>query len=494
MGISIKWSAKEVLVQASKIHNERDFTFETYLILGARHLNEGYTSYVSSISFVFLVVGLIVGAMVVYIWLMSELAVLRKTSGDIGSVTTERDNYRQSVTRLEADLDNERAKLGELQNVKATMTEAFDLLANEAVTNSTRKFFELANEKFGELKKDSQKDLDQRKEAINSLIQPLAEKLEKLDQSNQELEKNRKEAYGSITETLREVSVTQTKLRDETGNLVKALRNPTTRGQWGEIQLRRIVELAGMVKYCDFDEQISKDTDGGRIRPDLIVRLPNERIVVIDAKTPLDAYMSAIEEKDDDIRRDHFIRHAKLLRTHVDQLSQKSYHSAVEGTPEFVVLFVPGEPLYSIALEYDKELLEHSAKKNVVIVTPSLLIGLLRAIDAGWRQVQLDQNAQKIAEQGRALYKAISTLSGHFMSMGRGLEQATNAYNAAIGSVEKNVLPKARTIKQLGGYSENEIGDQKRVETTPRLLKARELTAIEGQFTLDGVDSNEDIV
>ena len=367
-------------------------------------------------------------------------------------------------------------KLALLDDAKRQLADAFKALAAEALKSSNTSFLELAKTHLEKFQESAKGDLEKRQTAIDELVKPVKESLGKVDAKLQEIEKSRIEAYTGLTEQVKSLSESQKELRGETANLVKALRRPQARGRWGEIQLRRVVEMAGMLEYCDFVQQVSTDTEDGRLRPDLVVKLPGRKNIVVDSKAPLEAYLEAIEATDDDIRAAKFKDHARQVRNHITALGRKSYFEQFDFTPEFVVLFLPGEVFFSAALENDPELIELGVGQNVIVATPTTLIALLRAVAYGWRQETLAENAKAISELGQELYKRISDLGGHIERVGKGLSAAINAYNSAVGSLETRVLVSARRFKDLGATSiGTEISDVPQIETSSRLLQAPEL-------------------
>ena len=352
----------------------------------------------------------------------------------------------------------------------------FKDLSLEALKSNYQLLFDLAKKDFENIRTEAKGDLDLRKKEVENLVNPIKEKLEGVNKQIQELEKARKEAYGSITEQVKSLINTQGKLESETGNLVKALRSPIVRGRWGEIQLRKVVEIAGMVSYCDFTEQESVTTDEGRLRPDMIVKLPGDKQVIVDAKAPLQAYLNALESDDEETRKKYLQDHARQIRTHIEKLGAKNYWDQFDETPELVVMFLPGENFFSAALQQDLDLIEKGMGRKVLLASPINLIAILKSIAYGWRQEKIAENAQIISKLGSELYDRLRTLAEHFTGLGKGLERAVDFYNKAVGSLETRVLTSARRFTELGTSSTKEIPDISQIEKTTRSIEAPEFT------------------
>ena len=378
------------------------------------------------------------------------------------------------IAELSARIEEERKagieKLALLEEARSKLADAFKALSAEALNVNNQAFLHLARTHLEKFQEGARGDLEQRQKAIDQLVQPLKESLTKVDGRIHDLEKARTDAYGRLDQHLTTLLETQKSLKQETDNLVKALRAPTVRGRWGEIQLRRVVEMAGMVNFCDFVEQESVTTDGGRLRPDLIVKLPNRKNIVVDAKAPLQAYLEALEAQDETQRRGHLVDHARQIRDHLQKLSAKAYWDQFQPTPEFVVLFLPGETFFAAALEQDPSLIEFGVDKRVLLATPTTLIALLRAVAYGWRQEQLAENAQQISQLGKEMYERLVVLADHFGNVGKGLDRAVDSYNKAVASLDSRVLVSARKFKELGAYSERDLETPPVVEKTPRAI------------------------
>jgi DNA recombination protein RmuC len=393
------------------------------------------------------------------------------------------------LTELTADLEGAKAQLDAekklfeeksklLTHAETTLRDAFGSLSNDALRRNNEAFLDLARQSFERLKGDAQLDLEAREKSISALVEPVRQSLQNFDQQLRELENTRTAAYSSLTTQVKGLAESQDFLRKETGNLVKALRAPQVRGRWGELTLRRVVEMAGMLDHCDFVEQESTETESGNQRPDMIVRMPGNRKIIVDAKVPLNAYLDALEIQDEDARKLKLADHARQLRDHVTKLSRKSYWEQYRNeTPEFVVLFIPGEVFYSAALEFDPSLIEQAANDKVMLASPANLIPLLRAVHYGWKQEAIAANATQVSDLGRELYDRIAKLAEHWSNVGRQLNGAMNAYNASVGALESRVLVSARKFQQLRVTLDNkEISPPVPIEVTARSLTAQELT------------------
>ncbi len=379
-------------------------------------------------------------------------------------------------TRLTEQTSALQDRLNLYQEMENKVKDTFKAMSSEALKDNNKMFLDLAGSVLGKLQDQTQAKLDMKEQSFSALIKPIQESLEKVDVKISDMEKVRVGAYEGLNQQVRSMLQTQNDLRKETANLVKALRSPITRGRWGEIQLKRVVEMAGMLNYCDFFEQQSVSTEQGRLRPDLIVKLPGGKSIVVDAKAPLAAYLEAIEAPDEEIRQQKLSDHASQVKKHIQQLSQKAYWDQFSPAPEFVVLFLPGEPFFSAALEQDPSLIEMGVNQKVILATPTTLISLLRAVSYGWRQESLATNAKDISELGKMLYNRLSDLSGHLSELGSKLRSSVNVYNRAVGTLESRVLVSARKFKDLEiGDSDHDIKPLEALDIVPREPRAQEL-------------------
>jgi DNA recombination protein RmuC len=388
---------------------------------------------------------------------------------------------RATHARIEAELlqtrraaDERSASFGE---VKRQMADEFARLSSEALSRNADQFLVLADTRLGESRVAAESDLAKRQEEISRLLAPIAEQLGKYDEGMRRLEIERQRAYTALTEQMRHLASSHDQLQRETRNLVTALRSPQTRGRWGELQLRRVVEMAGMLERCDFSEQVSTDGDSGRMRPDMVVHLPGGKNVAVDAKVPMQAFLEANEADDETVRRTHLVSHGRQMKAHVDALSKKEYWKRVDPSPEFVVAFIPGDPLLTAALEHEPGLMEYAVANHVLLATPTSLIALLRAVAYGWQQEALTENARQVQVLGAQLYERISLLGEHMAGVGRSLTGAVAAYNKAVGSLEGRVLVTARRFVEMGvvGAGERELAQPAPVDAATRPLQASEL-------------------
>ena len=383
---------------------------------------------------------------------------------------TERQVKTEALTKLEEARKNFEEQKALIDTMKKEMTDTFNALSSAALKSSSEDFLRLASESLGKVVTDTKGRLGEHQVAMDGMIKPLYESLKRYEEQIKIMEEGRHKAYGSLEEQLRTLASTQETLQKETSNLVSALRKPQVRGRWGEMQLRRVAELSGMSVHCDFTEQQSVDTDKGKIRPDMIVHLPMNREIVVDSKVSLEAYLDTVNASTDDEKRSKMEKHAQQVRTHMIKLASKEYWGQFKQSPEFVVLFIPGESFLGAAVEVDSSLIEDGIEKRVIIATPTTFIALLRAIAYGWRQEQVTKNAQEISDLGRQLYERISTLAQHFDNVGKGLEKAIGSYNKAVGSMESRVLPTVRKFRELGVTGAEEIPVLDQVDQVPRSL------------------------
>jgi DNA recombination protein RmuC len=353
------------------------------------------------------------------------------------------------------------------------LRDAFASLSAEALRQNNQSFLDLAQTKLGSFQQSASYEFDKRQRAVDDLVRPIHEALSRVDGKLQQVEKDRISNYVGLLEQVKAMAQTQQALHTETGNLVKALRAPQVRGRWGEIQLRRVVEIAGMLDYCDFVEQARVDSEDGRLQPDLIIRLPGEKTIVVDAKSPLSAYLDATEGNGDDRARDALLKkHARQVRDHMVKLGGKAYWNQFQPAPDFVVMFLPGETFFSAACQHDPSLIEFGVSEQVIPASPTTLIALLRSIAYGWRQESIARNAQEISKLGRELYERLGNMTEHFEDMRKALVKAVDSYNDAIGSLEGRVMVSARRFRDLG------IAGEELPEVQPVQLGARRLTSV----------------
>jgi len=396
---------------------------------------------------------------------------------------------RQEAERLKLQLQSEEQlheeRLRMLDDAQDKLHNTFTAASQRALRDNNQQFLQLAQESMRRFQSESQADLDQRKQSIQYLLEPIRSALEKTEQQIQNIEKDRHASFGALGEQLRNLSTDQLALRQEASRLSSALRNPGMRGEWGELTLKRIVEMAGMVEYCDFMQQVQRSNEERTIRPDMIIRMPDKRELVIDAKTPMDAYMDAAQTDNDKDRTQHLQRYARDVREHVRLLSAKRYWEQFEGAPDFVVLFMPGEQFLGAALEHDKTLMNDALEAKVILSTPATLMALLRAVAFGWQQAILTENATRIRDVGVELHKRLSILTSHAERLGKNLESSVDSYNRFLGSMERSVMPSAKRLAELGIESGRNIPEMTPLESSPRTPMQAAL-----EFTEDLLDQN----
>ena len=387
---------------------------------------------------------------------------------------------RPIQARLRLELEKDQAahaeRLAAYQGAETSLRESFQRLSSEALQTNNRAFLELAETRLRVARTEAASDIDARKKAIDDLLAPLHKTLEHVDREIKDAERRRGQDGAQLMQRIASLDTMGQSLRSETARLVDALKRPGVRGRWGELQLKRVVELAGMLDRCDFDEQTTFSAEERRMRPDLVVHLPGGKHVIVDAKVPLDAYLKALDAPDEVSRQALLLDHARQVRSHLTQLSAKGYGAHIHPSPDFVVMFLPGEMFFSAALEQDPSLIEFGVDLHVIPASPTTLIALLRAVAYGWQQEAIEENARKISELGRNLYDSLRVLGGHFVSLGARLKGSLDAYNLAVGSLENNVLVKARRFKDLqSAGTADDIDTLEVIDRVPRMIQAREL-------------------
>ncbi|MDH3979816.1 MAG: DNA recombination protein RmuC [Gammaproteobacteria bacterium] len=385
---------------------------------------------------------------------------------------------REANAKLEISLDLERkaadAQQQSAQQLNQQLRDSFNALAAEALQSNNAQFLRLAKENLEQFHIKAEGELEKREKAVETLVKPIREALQKTEAEVRRMENERKQAQGALNAHLETMAESHRLLHNETRNLVQALRRPEVRGQWGELTLKRLAELAGMVEHCDFIEQETLQTETGQQRPDMVIRMPDRREIVVDAKTPLDAYLSAIEVTDDTERKGHMVRHARNVRERIRELAAKSYWQKLKYSPEFVVLFIPGDQFLSAALETDHKLIEDALTQHVILATPTSFVALLRAIAYGWRQESLAENADVIREIGQEMYARLITFAEHLAKVGSSLDKSVDAYNKAVASYDSRVLPGARKFTELGVTSKKEPPKVEQIERMARNIESRE--------------------
>lgn len=406
-----------------------------------------------------IVIATLIGSLITYIYLQRKLSDLREKNTELS-------------TRLEVEQLNSNEKIEALEKARTQLSDTFTALSSQALKNNNEEFLKLARENLKQYQSQAVNELEKKEKAIEHLLNPIKESLSKTEQQIQSIEKERKESQGALHKHLESMAQTQSVLQDETRKLVTALRRPEVRGQWGEMTLKRLAELAGMVEHCDFYEQEQVQTDEGALRPDMIVRMPDGREIVVDVKTPLDAYISAIEAVDDSERQIHLKRHTQNVKQRVNELADKAYWKQFKNAPDFVVLFIPGDQFLSAALDQEPAILENALARQVILATPTSFVALLRAVGYGWRQEQLAENAEHIKTVGEELYGRLQTFTEHLQKVGKSLDSGLKHYNSAVGSFDSRVLPSARKFNDMGIAADKEIKQPNQIETAVRQIEA----------------------
>jgi DNA recombination protein RmuC len=408
-----------------------------------------------------LLLAVISGALGVYFYLAGKLA---RLSNEYAQLETELGHER--IRALE--------KQAALEQLNLQLKDTFNAMATEALNSNNEQFLRLAKESLGQFHIKAEGELEKREKAVENMVKPIRDALEKTEKQVERMESGRQQAHGALTKHLETMAESHRLLQSETRNLVQALRRPEVRGQWGELTLKRLAELAGMVEHCDFQEQASVQTDNGQQRPDMIVRMPDKREIIVDAKTPLDAYLSAVEAVNDEERKTRLQQHARNVRARIRELSSKSYWQQFRHSPDFVVLFIPGDQFLSAALDVDHTLIEDALSQNVILATPTSFVALLRAIAYGWRQEVLAENAEVIREVGQDLYGRLATFAEHLSRLGRSLDSSVSAYNKAISSYDSRILPGAKKFTELGVTARKEPPPLEPIERSARHVEAPE--------------------
>ncbi len=396
----------------------------------------------------------------------------------VKSIVSENNFLKTEIAKYQSLLESEKRLAAEkeklLKKSEEDLTESFRTISYKLLKENQANFLDLAKSEFAKTSMENKNELEKKEESIKNIVNPMKDILGEVKGKMEEIDKEYQKTFTEVKEQFKFLKEDQTKLQIETANLVKALRAPQTRGRWGEIQLKRVVEMAGMVNCVDFVEQFSTDTESGRLRPDMLIKLPGDKTIVIDAKTPLDAYLNLIEAVEDVDKRKYLLEHGRQVKDHIGKLSCKAYWDQFPESPEFVVLFLPNEALYGAALEAEPQLIELGASKNVIIATPTTLIALLKAIAYGWNQETLAVNAKLISNLGKELYDRMSVLAEHLDNIKKGLDRSVDSYNKAVGAFESRVLPTTRKFKELGISSDKSINELNSIEIITKDLRSRD--------------------
>ncbi|RMG04270.1 MAG: DNA recombination protein RmuC [Nitrospirae bacterium] len=462
--------------------------------------------------YLYLIIGLLVGGTIVYMTLRLHFA---------KRLLAERESISDEKTRLLAELESEKVRVGELrarieeinndlnrtkaekaekerefveastrleeaeknlkeqkeliEQMKKDMTDVFQALSSRALRSSNEEFIKLAREQLGGLLNEAKGRLGQHREAMEGIVRPLQDALRRYEEEIKKIETKRREDYGSLTQQIENLMSTHQRLQKETDKLVTALRRPQVSGRWGQFSLRRVAELAGMTDHCDFYEERSFDTEDGRLRPDMVVKLPNNRVIVVDAKAPVDAYLNALTVEDEAMRKDAMNAYVNQVRQHMNGLSSKAYWDRLPESPEFVVMYLPGESFFSAAIENDPALIEDGSMKRVIIATPTTFIALLKAVAYGWQQAELTKNAEEISRLGKELYERFAVAMEHYLKTGENLKRAVESYNRSVRSIETRLLQSARRFKELGISSKKDIPLLEEIDERPREITGNDL-------------------
>ena len=418
-----------------------------------------------------------------HVTLLISVAVIALLTGALAGYLVLRGKLhaqQRENTRLETELEFERKSSRERNDAYDAMTQqlkdTFTAMASSALKDNNEQFLRLARENLGKFQVKAEENLAKREKAVEHMVKPIREALDKTESQIRKMENERKEAHGALTKHLETMADSHRLLQNETRNLVTALRRPEVRGQWGELTLKRLAELAGMVEHCDFFEQESVQTENGKLRPDMIIRMPDRREIVVDSKTPLDAYLAAVEATDDASRKSHLEHHTRNVRERVRELASKSYWEQFPDSPDFVVLFIPGDQFLAAALDLDHSLLEDALSQHVILATPTSFVALLRAVAYGWRQEALAENAEAIREVGQEMYSRLAIFGEHLSKLGRSLNSSVETFNKAVGSFDTRILTSARKFTEMGIKTRKEIPNPEQIEHTARSIEAPEET------------------